>query len=296
MTEHEVTADDEPVPPPDSKSLRVLFRVAGVRNYLFAGLAAVAMVFVVMFQRGSDIGGALLVIVGGAGLVLRWAAAPSFFLLILTYFLLFPFGFPEFDPNPFEIEDGRFRVVDLVLVAAVLVYLAAHYRVYGLTAQAMPSDLRYPRPGDEPVRRPAGLIRPGEIGRHLSLVAGLTLAGQFVWLVVSNVEIDVGGDFPLKWAGRQWLLRGTGGDLPPALTRFVVAAGLVGFGTLLARVVFGYWRLRRMSPGEGGMILQDAAWDETRREQTRQETWRAWARRRAERRAKSAAEKRGDGR
>jgi hypothetical protein len=52
-------------------------------------------------------------------------------------------------------------------------------------------------------------------------------------------------------------------------TRFVLMAGLVFFGTLLARLVFGYWRLRVMGPAEAAMVVQEAGWDETRREDVR---------------------------
>ena len=61
-----------PPAPPDGLAL---YREPGVKNYLFAGLAALAMVFVVMFQRASDIGGLMLVVIGIAGLVLRWTSA-----------------------------------------------------------------------------------------------------------------------------------------------------------------------------------------------------------------------------
>ena len=59
---------------------------------------------------------------------------------------------------------------------------------------------------------------------------------------------------------------------------------MIVFTALLGRLVFGYWRLRVMKPDEAGMALQDAGWDESRRELTRVEGWRRWGRERAERR------------
>ena len=66
------------------------------------------------------------------------------------------------------------------------------------------------------------------------------------------------------------------------LARFVVLVGLLFFGTLIARIVFGYWRLRMMRPAEGAMILLDGGWSETSRERQRQEAWRIWGRKRAQ--------------
>jgi hypothetical protein len=65
-------------------------------------------------------------------------------------------------------------------------------------------------------------------------------------------------------------------------TRFVVLVGFLFFGMIIGRLIFGYWRLRTMNAAEGGMILLDGGWSETRRERQRQEAWRIWGRKRAE--------------
>jgi hypothetical protein len=78
------------------------------------------------------------------------------------------------------------------------------------------------------------------------------------------------------------------GGLNAGATRFVILVGLLFFGTLVARLVFGYWRLRMMGPAEGGMILLDGGWSETSRERQRVEKWRIWGRKRAEEQAKAA--------
>lgn len=266
-------ADDVP---PEPDSLRGMFLNPAVRNYLYAGLAALAMVFVIMFGRLSDIGGLLLVLVGAGGMIFRRPAAPAFFLLFLFWFLIFPFGIPDPDTMSTEFDAGHFRVGDVLLVASVLVYLACHYRVYGLTTQAVPHEQRVPSKRYDPVRRPTDLVRQGEIPRLLYFVAGVVIAGQLVWLFVARTEIDVLANFPLRRAAWPRYSPAQPDAIPPGLTRLVLTTGLVFFGTLLARLVFGYWRLRTMSPAEGGMVLQDAGWDETRREQTRVETWRKW--------------------
>lgn len=274
----------KPTDPPDAWAL---YREPGVKNYLFAGLAALAMVFVVLFQNGSDLGGLLVAIIGVAGLVVRWAAAPYLFVVILVYFIVFPLGVP--DPgisNPAEIRYGRFRVADMVLVFSAVVYLACQFRVFGLVKQAVPFD-RTPRNGEQPARRPAALIPTGEITRLLYLAAGVVLAGQFLWLFATGVEVNAGSTFPLRVAAPRRLPFDpdeSPATLSPVASRFVLLTGVVFFGTLLARLVFGYWRLRVMGPAEAAMVVQEAGWNETRREDVRVAKWRARAR--AEREAR----------
>lgn len=293
--------EDEPAaPPPDPNSLRALYRDPGIRNYLFAGLAALAMVFVVMFSQGSDIGGVLLVVVGATGLVLRWPASPPLFLLFLTYFLIFPFGIPDFSDLytiPFLIEDSRFQVFDLILVFSVLVFLVCVYRIFGLTWQAVPLETRLVRIGDKPTRRPTELIQPGEIPRLLYVTAGVVIVGQIVWLLVTALEVDIGSVIPLRFAEARQGRRGATppGEMNPVITRLILLAGLLFFGTLLARLGFGYWRLRLMTPAEGGMLLQDAGWEEISRERVRVEKWRIWGRKRADRVKNAGREARNGG-
>ncbi len=244
-----------------------------VRGLLFAGLSGLAMLFVVMFERGADIGGLLVAVLGAAGLVLGWRGSPTFVILILLYFLIFPYGLPPPEEDPFELEYGTFRVADLLMAAALVVYLSAHYRLLGLTQVAMPAE-----PGGfgrtaTPRTRPADLIRKGELPRTFYLTAAVVLVGQIVWALVINLEVDTLGDFPLRFTESSTLRR-DGGDLSPWRTRLVAVVGLLFFGTLLGRLVFGYWRLRTLTPAEGAMLLTDAGWDETRRERVRVEGWR----------------------
>lgn len=280
-------------PSNESESPFKVLRDPGARNYLFSGLSALAILFVIMFQRGSDLGGLMMVAIGAGGLVFRWPSAPVFLLFVLTYFLIFPFGLPPADENPFEIEDGRFRVTDLVLVASVVVYLASHYRIYGIAAQAFPPESKFPRPGDKPVRRPAAMIRPEEVTRLLYLTIAMVVAGQLVWLFVSGLEVDALGEFPLKVVSRQ-RYRAPTTEFPLFMSRFVLLSGLLFFGSVLVRLAFGYWGLRRMGSGEARMVLQDTAWSETRRERVRVEMWRTQVQRQAEARAKENGQRDGE--
>jgi hypothetical protein len=269
-----------------------LYRDPGVRNYLFAGLAGLALIFVILFQNGSLEGGLIILLIGAGGLLLRWVAAPPFLLLVLVYFLAFPYGIP--DPGPpsaAELVYGRFRVADMMLTAAVVVYLGAQYRLFGLTQQALPQDVGVvQKRGVPPERRPARLIAANEIPRSLWVAGGVVLAGQFVWFLVTGLQVAAGDTIPLRYAEpSRFLSRSGPGTLIPPAQRFVILTGMIVFTALLARLVFGYWRLRVMKPDEAGMVLQDAGWDESRRELTRVESWRRWGRERAERRERERA-------
>lgn len=278
------TPPAEPDAAPDPDSFRGRFHPAEVRNYLFAGLAALALVFVVLFARGSDLGGLLLVLLGAAGMALRWPGTPPLFLLVLLYFLVFPYGLPPADANPSAIARGSFGVGDMILAAAVLVYVACHYRVYALTTRAVPADTLHPPRGEEkPPRRAAANVRPEEVTRIVAVAVAAAIAGQFVWWGLTAATVDVLGDLPVRFDRPQPRRDGAAGaGYAGYATRLLLLVGLAAGGTVLGRLVFGYWRLRRLSPAEGGMIVQEAGWDETRREDARIAGWRAWGRRKSQ--------------
>jgi hypothetical protein len=300
-------ADEMPEPLPHDRedgateldqraTFQVLFYDPTVRNFTFAALGALGMIFLILFQQNSDIGGLLVVIIGVCGLLLRWTAAPAFLLLVLTYFMWTPVGIPgEGYEDPYEIDYGWFRVIDVLLVMSVLVYLACQYRIYGLVYQAVSFEGPIRRKDELPTRRPAALVRPAELGILIGVCAAFVIAGQLIWWFANAVEIAPAEDFPLKWAEAGRTVQRpmqpsveTPGGLNTGATRFVVLVGLLFFGTLVARLVFGYWRLRMMGAAEGGMILLDGGWSETSRERQRVEKWRIWGRQRAEEQAMAA--------
>src|SRR6185437_2312766 len=186
--------------PSDIGSLRGMVQDAAVRNYLFAGFAALVMIFLVMLSKNSDVGGLTLALLGAAGMLFRWLAAPSLVLLLLLYFLLFPFGLPPAYTDRNELRNGFLRVSDVLLAFSVIVYLASHYRIYGMTTQAMPLEPRFGSGRPQPLRRPANLSRGNEIIRFLYLAGAAVLAGQLLWLLTTAFEIDVTADFPLQVA------------------------------------------------------------------------------------------------
>jgi hypothetical protein len=285
---------DDPEPAPDDRAdgstvldmretFDVLFSDSMVRNFTFAGLGALGMMFLILLEQASDYGGLMIVVIGSCGLLLRWSAAPIFVLLILTWFLIFPLGVPwEYYRNPSEIVEGRFRITDLMLVLSLLVYLACQFRILGIVSQAIPFDGPIRRKDETPARRPPALISPAEFGIMLGGCVAFAFAGQLLWWLVNSVEVVPTEDWPLQMiesrSGADYLR----GGMQTGMARFVVLVGLLFFGTLIARIVFGYWRLRMMRPAEGAMVLLDGGWSETHRERQRQEAWRIWGRKRAQ--------------
>lgn len=273
----------------------VLFRDKAARAYTFAALGGLAMTFLVMFMNGSDIGAVLVALFGSAALVLRWTAAPPFLVLIIAYFQLFPFGIPDIgSENPYQVRETHFHVADIILVMAVLVYLRAQYRLFGFVHQIMPFENVLRRKGDAPTRRPSAHIRPDEIAWLVGIAGALVLFGQGAWWLANALEFTPMADgFPLRWADSTSLARYRRTALPPGefrpgQNRFFVILGTLFFGTLLVRLVFGYWRMRRMTAAEGAMVMTDTSWAESHRERVRVERWRIWGRERAAEKVKQA--------
>lgn len=294
MSETEKRPTGQPVLS-QSEVFKLLVADGAARPYVLATLGGLAMIFVVLFMNGSDLGGIIVVLFGAAALALRWTAAPPFLLLVIAYFQVFPFGIP--DPgseNPFQVRETHFQVADMVLVMAVLVYLRGQYRLFGLVHQIVPPDSTLKRKGETPVRRPTSQVRPDELVWMLGIAGAVVLLGQFVWWLANALEfVPMEGGIPFQWADLR-STRSLGRNQPPGefragQHRFFVLLGGLFFGTLLVRLVFGYWRLRTIGAAEGAMVLTDASWGESHRERVRVEKWRIWGRRRAQEQADADA-------
>jgi hypothetical protein len=301
--------DDDGAEPRDHReplSQREVFELyrydLAVRPYLFGVLGALAMIFLVLFLGGSDIGAVGVGLFGLATLAFRWTAGPPFLLLMVVYFQVFPFGFP--DPtnlyfDQFHVRDSHFRLVDVVLVLCVLVYLRCQYRIFGLVQQAMPFENVFRRKGDHPLRRPTSHIDPVEIAWLIGVSVVLVAVGQVVWWLVNAIDfVPADDEFPFRWADLGSSARyrrrvREAGEYTAGGSRFYVLLGALFFGFLLVRLVFGYWRLRVMNPAEGAMVLTDTSWTESHRERVRVEKWRIWGLLRAkEERRRAAREER----
>ena len=243
------------------------------RNLVFAGLAALLVVFVGMTLRGGPVAGAIAPAIGAAALVFRWSAMPVVFVVLLAYLLVFPFGVPYATAAVNDIADSGFRVQDMLLTAAALLYLACQYRVLGL-----------PRKADADVPEPA-------FRSLLVTVAVLVVAGQVVWLGLTSFSVDLRAVPPVRFGGPNPFggpqFSGPFAVSAPGSRVLLLAAAVVA-GGFAAWFAFWYRRLARLTPDEARMMLQDTGWREARRELNRQEMWRAWGRERRVRKSGGA--------
>jgi hypothetical protein len=126
------------------------------------------------------------------------------------------------------------------------------------------------------------------------LSLGLVFAGQLLWVFATSYQVVLANDLSLQQVESPMARLGLKKDgvpapqrpgvesvISPVGSRFYLLVGVCFFGALAARVVFGYWRLRTLSPVEAAMILTNGSWAETHRERSRVEKWRAWGRARA---------------
>ncbi len=264
----------------------------GARHYTFLALTALGVASLALFLRSKDVTSVLPVVVGALALAFRWRSGvllggllmvvwllaarrwaglhPAFVIQSISYQLrsFFYIDLPTFRYiRPTFIQDSdRIDWTDLLLVAAMLVYVPAHYRYLSLAARIFPGDSR---------RR--GRTAPDS---RLEQRGTEQVAGREVLHLVFAQAIWLG----LAWLCWQWLSRKrTDLDLDDGSWQAIVLIWLLGTMFLLASALVRYARQGRQRPEEAQLVLQDALWIETSREQRRVNRWLAWARRRKER-------------
>jgi hypothetical protein len=260
------------------KELSSLWKEPGVSYYVAVCLIALGAIMLVMLQR-IYWALSLLPILAGVG-----AGFTSFgpFLLVIVIVVCL-----ERMPYAEGSLVGQ-TVLDFILCAAVLAYVAAHYRLQSLFVQIVPSDPRRrkevpPGGGWRAVfrrksrvvrqRRSAQGVAVPEIQRLLWTLPLGALAAQLLWGMVQLL-------------GRAVRAEPYEPDLPSSVWRAILLAWLMGLTGYVVAGVIGYWRHRRLSVEQATLYLQDQLWAETRREQRRLNRWLAWARRRPPRREK----------
>ena len=253
---------------PEPETFADRWQEPGVTSYTLMGLAALAVVFLVLVQRGLGVWALAPVAAGLIGGVMRFG--PMLFLLALTVVAdLLPY-FP----------DGSHRgalasVPDLILCGAVLAYVIAHYRAQGMLWHIFPPDPRRREParGRSLFRRRARVVQPRRAAALVSsqevIGALLTLPifaalGQVVWNSVPFQRDNV-GILPPVWHG-------------------MVLCWLIGLGWFVTAGILAHARRRQMTAAEATLYLQDVLWAEPRREQRRLNRWWVWGRLRRQQR------------
>lgn len=243
-----------------------------VRVYTLVCVAALVAVVMVLAARGLSWPALLPLLAGGAAALAGWSAGPPLVLLCVSVLLLVRVrdlhltilaGLPDWLP------------MDLTLAAALLVYVAAQYRVQSMVRHIFPPDLRRRRRGRRtstdiplpPVEEPRSpdLVGPAEAARLvviLILVAALT---ALAWVLLLQ--------WPPPWgfAHRPWAL--------------LVLAWLALGVSVTVMALSGWQHMNQAQPEQALMYLQDQLWRETRREQSRLNRWLVWLRLRRQRKA-----------
>jgi hypothetical protein len=263
-----------------------LFKTPGTRTYLIVGFAALFVYFMLMTGRGSEIGTVITLLIAVPGLLARWSASPVLVVLLTTYQLI--------DPNFWGLLSvldvsgtyyrgsatysqfvgrgwvgSQYLLEDVLLAGAMLAYLAAQYRLLSLATRSMPDE---PRPGQRPdddivpVRRPDAMVTDSELQTLLIVGIGCVAFGLVGWVGLRAVESGLSVSSSLI--------------IDKVLGRFLTFMWIFGLGAMLAGAVLGHLALTRMRTDEARLILQDAFWQESRREQERIHHWINWFRRR----------------
>src|SRR5262249_5374299 len=144
------------------------------------------------------------------------------------------------------------EIEDLLQAAAVLAYVAGHYRLLSLTRNLFPAQ---PREKPQPARRAVPL-------REVIVLAATVLACAALGQLIAECLPD--SWYELGLAPRAW--------------RMIVLGWTVGIGVLVAGGLLGHLARQQMSPLEANLVLQDVLWQQTRGEQRLGSRWLAWAR------------------
>lgn len=260
------------------------FEQPGIRLYLFVGLGALGLNWLLLLERAAFGGLALMpFLLGLLGLLpylipAHWGVIsrtlrrpfPTMPVLVLVSVTAIEFLFGEV---PLSGSAASVAVDDLLVVLSLLTYSAAQYRLLSMGYQWLPQDSR-PRPGriggDPPELLPNGTDSGRELRDLAWIAVGSLLAGVLLWSVIAVETIS-----PEELQADQ--LR-----LPRTARRILVAVWLLGGGIILARQAFRLVRYYSFTADEARRILRDELWWETRSEQRRAARWLAWLRRRRE--------------
>ena len=244
------------------------------RDYLFMGVAATLLVGLVLLARSGGNPFVLVALVPGLlALLVRATVLPGLFLVTLVYLAVCPDGLPVRPPEAI-VSRSHFRVVDLVLVAAVAVYFVAQFRLASLKYRVLAATAHVPKaPGESkapavPVARRGVGAGGDEYARAFAQLLALTFAAALGWQALAVLSVE-----PLRVPPLRIDILGN-----DTASRFLLAAGAVGFGALALGALVGYWRASKLRPAVARQYLLDQAWREGRRELNRREKWRAWGR------------------
>ncbi len=271
-------SDPETSVPPD--------RQPAVRDYGLVCMGALTLTVVALVLRRPDVWALLPALLGGLGLMFRWRAGPVIVLLAVVVVLcswwigtnpgrmiLYVVGWVVWLLRRLRGPLPSWRIglpsrellpaSDFLLALSLLAYAAGQYRLQGLTRRLFPAGPRQrgaaAKKAEEARRRSPDWVTGREIVLLLATLTACGVAAAVFW----------------------WWLRGqeTGPENPLTNTAWqgLLVLWLLGGAVLAMAAGLRYLALRRMTPAEAQLYLQDVLWRETRREQRRLNRWLAWA-------------------
>jgi hypothetical protein len=266
-----------------------------IRQHTLACLLALLGLLLVLLEKGTAEWSILVVLLGCAGILLRWpvVGSPPLVLVCVLVLLLAQLRGMDllrvlrliliFQGVPGQDDTLAFDLMDLLLCVSLLVYSASYYRLMSLVGQIFPADPRQrKRPwwtftglltpvvdrkatGERPFeRRSPAAVLPREL--PFVVVAGVvwSLAAMLFWGLLTRLPVLPG--FPEHW----W--------------RVLLLFWLSVLGLWATSAVLAYVNQTHGSTEENLLYLQDQLWRQTRREQSRLNRWLVWARLRQQRR------------
>jgi hypothetical protein len=279
----------------------------GIRLYTLVCVVSAIAVSIPLLARGMNSGALLPAFAGVALVLVRWRVGPLLFVVsllwltwadrvglgpmqlairVLTIFVsllssgdLLGLGFFN-NPRPRLARPDL--MLDVILVSAFVVYLVAYYRLLGVTRSIFPID--YHRRAPPKVTKSSGAAKRGRV-LEPKRSAALIDARELGKLAPAGIIATVLAQYVLQWLQR----RRSGNDLASHLPlginvqirdniwHVLLLLGFFGVGLMVVASVLNYMGLRRQSPAEAALFLQDQLWRQTRREQARLSRWLAWA-------------------
>lgn len=237
------------------------------RHYMALCGFCLAVIFLVQVQAGNIVVNALAVLVGAMALFGKLRAGPILVAVLVAVAQLSRQVLPGM---VLDVDRPRsaMKLMDVLLCAAVLGYVAGHYRLQSVWHRLLPMDIRQ-RFG--PPRRDFWLRKRSPTFKEARPASQIT-AHEIAWLVICLPIWAVLAQMGLALLPKEMGALG----LPVRLMQLLTLLWLLGVGFLVAGTLLAYLKHRGYDAAAAQMYLQDQLWRDTRGEQRRVNRWLSW--------------------
>lgn len=236
----------------------------------YAALCGVSLgvIFLVQLQAGLLVLNLLCVLFGTFGLVTKWRLGPiPLVMLVATAQLSLQIGQGRYF-GPGQLPRSM-DLADVVLCAAVLGFVASHYRLQSIWYCLLPADPRrragLPRRVFPWLRKQARVVEEKRPADHIT-------PQEIAWLVVTLPVWAVAAQVAWALIPKTWEALG----IPTRLVQILVVLWLLTVGFFVVRTFLNFWKHRGHDAATAQLYLQDLLWRDTRGEQRRVNRWLAW--------------------